>query len=117
MAHRIPTSLSDDPMSRFIDNLWFFFYFLLTYRKIISMSLTPAQLQTLQNDLDALKAAVAADTTAQAAIASDDSALLAIQTQLTADTATQVTTATAVATAEQQLLADAQADFPPPAAK
>jgi hypothetical protein len=104
-------------MIRFIDNLWFFFYFLLTYRKIISMSLTPAQLQTLQADLDTLKAAVAADTTAQAAIASDDANLAAIQTQLAADTAAQVTTATAVATAEPQLLSDAQADFTPPAAK
>ncbi len=77
------------------------------------MSLTPAQLQTLQDDLDALKAAVAADTTAQAAIATDTADLTEIQTILAGDTAVQVTTAAAVATAEQQLLADAQADFTP----
>ncbi len=102
-------------MSRFFLNLRFFFYFLLNYRKVISMGLTPAQLQTLQADLDTLKAAVAADTTAQASIATDQANLEAIQAQLAGDTAAQIQTAAAVNAAETQLLADAQADFTPAA--
>ncbi len=100
-------------MSRFFLNLRIFCYFLLNYRKVISMSLTPAQLQTLQADLDALEAAVAADTMAQANIATDQANLEAVQTQLASDTAAQIQTAAAVNAAEQQLLADAQADFTP----
>jgi hypothetical protein len=102
-------------MSRFFLNLRFFFYFLLNYRKVIPMGLTPAELQTLQADLDTLKAAVAADTTAQANIATDQANLEAIQAQLAGDTAAQIQTAAAVNAAETQLLADAQADFTPAA--
>ena len=89
-------------------------YIFTRYGKLISMSLTTQQLATLQSDLDTLKAAVTADTTAQAAIVSDQAALTAAQTQLTTDTAAQVQTAAAVTAAEQQLLADANSDFAPP---
>jgi hypothetical protein len=95
-------------MSRFLVNLWFFFYFFFHYKRIISMSLSPAQLQTLQNDLDTLKAAVAADTTATDAVTADAA-------QLAVDQAAAAVTGPAVLAAEQQLLADAQADFNPAA--
>ena len=75
------------------------------------MSLTQQQLDQLQADLDAVKAAVASDTTAQATVVADQDALAKAQAALAADTDAQVKTAAAVVTTEQQLLADAQADF------
>jgi hypothetical protein len=77
------------------------------------MSLTPVQLQILQNDLAALTSAVEADTAAQAAVANDQTALSTAQTQLNTDTATAQQTSAAVSAAGAQLEADVEADFPP----
>lgn len=99
-------------MKRFLLNLWWFFYFL-KKGLVIRMSLTPEQLQTLQNDMAALVAAASADTTAQAALATAQAGIAAAQTAVTTAQATATQTAAAVTAAGAQLEADAQADFPP----
>ena len=75
------------------------------------MSLTTTQLDVLQADLNDLKGAVTADATAQAALVADAAGIAFAQAQLATDTASGATLAAAVTTAEQKLLADAQADF------
>ena len=93
-------------MRRFLRNLRWFLYFLTRYGKVISMSLTAAQLQTLETDMNNVITAAQADGTAQANLAAAQTALATAQTAA-------AQTGPALAAAGAQLLADAQADFPP----
>jgi hypothetical protein len=95
-------------MSRFLLNLRLKVYLFQHYRKRIPMSLTPAQLQTIQDDLDALKVAVSDDTTAQANIDAATEELTNWDAILTHDEAVKAGTVVAIDTAEKKLLADVE---------
>jgi hypothetical protein len=67
---------------------------------------TPAQLQQIATDLQALEVATSADTTAQATVTSDSAALTQAQTTLANDQQAQATTAANVSAAYATLAAD-----------
>jgi len=77
------------------------------------MSLNPTQLATLEADMASLVAAATADALATLAVATDTTAASQAQATLQADTANAIVTGTQVEAAGAQLLADANADFPP----
>ena len=100
-------------MKRFLLNLWFFWYFLTKKRMVIPMGLTPAQLATLQADMAALTAAVATDTTNQAAVDAATAQIAADQAALTTAQTAATASAAAVTAAGNQLVSDVDNDFPP----
>ena len=101
----------------FLLRLWWFLFIFFNYGRLVPMaSLTPEQLQQLQNDLDAVKAANTDDTNAQNAITADEAELADVQAQLSGDQAVQVGTAAALVAAEAALFSDVAIMVNPPAA-